>query len=36
LLRRPLYIHLMELAAVSVGAILLAASLMRLRWRALA
>jgi hypothetical protein len=26
----------MELAAVSVGAILLAASLMRLRWRALA
>ena len=36
LLRRPLYIHLMELAGVSVGAILLALCLMRLRWRSLA
>ena len=36
LLRRPLYIHLMELAAVTVGAVLIAACLIRLRWRALA
>jgi len=36
LLRRPLYTHLMQLAAVSVGAVLIAACLMRLRWRALA
>lgn len=36
LLRRPLYIHLMELAAVSIGAVLIAVCLMRLRWRALA
>ena len=36
LLRRPLYTHLMELAAVSVGAVLIAACLIRLRWRALA
>jgi hypothetical protein len=33
LLRRPLYTHLMQLAGVSVGAILIAACLMRLRWR---
>jgi hypothetical protein len=36
LLRRPLYTHLMQLAAVSVGAVLIAACLVRLRWRALA
>ena len=36
LLRRPLYIHLMQLAGVSVGAMLLALCLMRLRWRSLA
>jgi hypothetical protein len=36
LLRRPLYMHLMQLAAVSVGAVLIAACLIRLRWRAIA
>jgi hypothetical protein len=36
LLRRPLYLYLMQLSAVSVGAVLVAATLMRLRWRALA
>jgi Glycosyltransferase family 87 len=36
LLRRPLYFHLMELAAVTVGAVLIAACLIRLRWRAIA
>ena len=36
LLRRPLYTHLMQLAAVSVGAVLIAACLIRLRWRAVA
>ena len=36
LLRRPLYTHLMQLAAVSVGAMLIAACLIRLRWRAVA
>jgi hypothetical protein len=36
LLRRPLYIHLMELSAVSIGAVLIAATLIRLRWRAIA
>jgi Glycosyltransferase family 87 len=36
LLRRALYIHLMELAAVSVGAVLIAVCLIRLRWRAIA
>jgi hypothetical protein len=36
LLRRPLYMLLMRLAAVSVGAVLVAACLVRLRWRALA
>ena len=36
LLRRPLYTHLMQLAGISVGAVLIAACLMRLRWRALA
>jgi hypothetical protein len=36
LLRRPLYMHLMQWSAVSVGAILVAATLIRLRWRALA
>jgi hypothetical protein len=36
LLRRGLYIHLMELAAVSIGAVLIAISLMRLRSQAMA
>ena len=36
LLRRPLYTHLMQLAAGSVGAVLIGACLIRLRWRALA
>jgi hypothetical protein len=36
LLRRTLYSELMELAGVSVGAVLIAACLIRLRWRALA
>jgi len=36
LLRRPLYTHLMHLSAVSVGAVLIAAALIRLRWRAIA
>ncbi len=36
LLRRPLYIFLMEWSAVSVGAVLVAVALIRLRWRALA
>jgi hypothetical protein len=34
LLRRPLYIPLMQWGAVSVGAVLIAATLIRLRWRA--
>jgi hypothetical protein len=34
LLRRPLYMLLMQLSATSVGAILVAACLVRLRWRA--
>jgi hypothetical protein len=36
LLRRPLYTLLMQVAAASVGAVLVAACLVRLRWRALA
>ena len=36
LLRRPLYTQLMQLAAPSIGAMLLAVCLMRLRWRKLA
>ena len=36
LLRRPLYTHLMQLAGISVGAVLIAACLIRLRWRAIA
>ncbi len=36
LLRRALYTQLMQLAGVSVGALLIAACLIRLRWRALA
>jgi len=36
LLRRPLYTHLMQLSAVSVGAVLVAACLVQLRWRAAA
>jgi hypothetical protein len=36
LVRRPLYYHLMQLAGVSVGAVLIAACLIRLRWRAIA
>ena len=36
LLRRTLYIRLVELAAVSVGAVLIAACLIRLRWKAVA
>ncbi len=36
LLRRPLYTLLMQLAAVSVGAVLVAACLVHLRWRAVA
>jgi Glycosyltransferase family 87 len=34
LLRRPLYTHLMQLGGVSVGAVLIAACLIHLRWRA--
>jgi hypothetical protein len=34
--RRPLYIHLMQLSGVSIGAVLIAAILVRLRWRAIA
>ena len=36
LLRRPLYMQLMQWSAVSVGAVLIAATLIRLRWRAVA
>ena len=36
LLGRPLYLHLMQWSAVSVGAVLIAAALIRLRWRAIA
>jgi hypothetical protein len=36
LLRRPLYTHLMQYAGVTVGAILVAICLMRLRWKAAA
>jgi hypothetical protein len=36
LLRRPLYIHLMELAAVSVGTVMIAVCLVRLRSQAIA
>jgi Glycosyltransferase family 87 len=36
LLRRPLYTHLMQLAGISVGAVLIAACLARLRWRSVA
>jgi Glycosyltransferase family 87 len=36
LLRRPLYTLLMQLAAVSLGAVLVAACLVHLRWRAVA
>jgi hypothetical protein len=36
LLRRPLYLWLMEHAAVSVGAVLIAATLVSLRWRKIA
>ena len=36
LLQRPLYMYLMQWSAVSVGAVLIAATLIRLRWRALA
>ena len=36
LLRRPLYIFLMEVGAASVGAVLIAATLIRFRWRAIA
>ena len=36
LLRRPLYTFLMQVSAVSVGAVLVAACLVHLRWRALA
>ena len=36
LLRRTLYMRLIELAAVSVGAVLIAACLIRLRWKAVA
>ena len=36
LLQRPLYTRLMQLAAVSVGAVLIAGCLIRLRWRAIA
>ncbi len=35
LLRRGLYLHLMQLSGVSVGAVLIAATLIRLRWRAI-
>ncbi len=36
LLRRPLYMPMMQWGAVSVGAVLIAATLIRLRWRAIA
>jgi hypothetical protein len=36
LLRRGLYIYLMEVAGPSIGAVLIAACLMRLRWRKIA
>jgi hypothetical protein len=36
LLGRPLYTLLMKLAAVSVGAVLVAVCLVHLRWRAVA
>ena len=36
LLRRTLYISLVEWSASSVGAVLIAACLIRLRWKALA
>jgi hypothetical protein len=36
LLGRPLYVRLTELSVVSVGAVLIAATLIRLRWRAIA
>jgi hypothetical protein len=36
LLRRTLYLRLLELAAMSVGAVLIAACLVRLRWKAVA
>ena len=36
LLRRPLYTFLMHVAAVSIGAVLIAGSLVYLRWRAVA
>jgi uncharacterized membrane protein len=36
LLRRTLYTQLMQISAVSIGAVLIAACLVRLRWRALA
>ena len=36
LLRRPLYTVLMQWSVVSVGAVLIAAALIRLRWRAIA
>lgn len=36
ILGRALYVHLMEWSAITVGAVALAASLARLRWRALA
>jgi hypothetical protein len=36
ILGRTLYVHLMEWSAITVGAVALAASLARLRWRALA
>ena len=35
-MRRTLYFYLMERGCVSVGAVLIAASLVRLRWRGLA
>jgi hypothetical protein len=36
LLKRPLYMHVMQWSLVSVGAVLIAATLVRLRWRAIA
>jgi hypothetical protein len=36
LLRRALYTHLMQLAAPSIGAMLIAVCLMCLRWRKIA
>jgi len=36
LLRRPLYMFLMRVSGVSVGAVLIAVTLIRLRWRAIA